>query len=845
MKMLIARSAFRYVYKNPLQSVLSILGIALGVALVVAVDLSNESSERAFELSMESVTGKATHILTSSTNSVQDSIYRYLRVNLGFADCAPVVEETARIASDSNSTYTLLGVDPFAEKDFRGYLNMEASSAFNMEHFITSTGAAVVSKSIADRLHIEPGDTFNINLHGVIKPVFLDAIIKPSPQDAAKLENLIITDISTAQTLTEMPNEISRIDAIIPNDSVYNFLRSKLPIAISINKSESKTTAGEQLTSSFKTNLTAMSMLALIVGIFLIYNAMTFSVVRRKRLIGLLRSIGVTRQEIFRMIIIESIAIGAIGTILGVVAGAWLGGEMVKLVTKTINDMYFSLSVQDSSISTFSIIKGSIAGVLASVIAAVKPAREASRIEPATATRRSAAEVFDSKKIKKYALWGALIFLIGIAILEIPSKNIYLVYIGVFPVIGGSALIVPILTTFFAKLFAKPMAALFGSEGKIAARGVYTQLSRTGIAIAALGISVSSVIGFGLMITSFRNTVIDWLENTLEADIYISVPTTVSRFNDGTFPYEASREVARIPDVERMNVYRETKINYHGKIYHLLAAKVQHFMDGKLLRYDQSYKHSWDLFRNHDNLIVSETFAFKNDAEVGDTTYLPTDLGLKPFRIAAVYTDYSSDIGLVMINYPTFRRYYNDSLLSGMAVYGHKGANIDELKKKIENTLGMERSYIVRSNKSLIKSSVEIFDRTFLVTKVLQLLAIIVSFIGIFSALMALELEKVRELGIMRALGYTPREVRRIILTQTALMGFIAGIISLPLGSLLAYILTLSINRRSFGWTIHFGIYPDILLQALIISVAAALIAGLYPAWKMSKVNISLAVRDE
>ena len=143
------------------------------------------------------------------------------------------------------------------------------------------------------------------------------------------------------------------------------------------------------------------------------------------------------------------------------------------------------------------------------------------------------------------------------------------------------------------------------------------------------------------------------------------------------------------------------------------------------------------------------------------------------------------------------------------------------------------------------EASIEVFDRTFAITAVLRLLATIVAFIGVLSALMALQLERARELAILRATGLTPRQLWQLVTAETGLMGFCAGLFAIPLGIGMALALILVINRRSFGWTLEISVEPMILVQGLLLALIAALLAGLYPAFKMTRTPPALALRVE
>lgn len=213
--------------------------------------------------------------------------------------------------------------------------------------------------------------------------------------------------------------------------------------------------------------------------------------------------------------------------------------------------------------------------------------------------------------------------------------------------------------------------------------------------------------------------------------------------------------------------------------------------------------------------------------------------------MAGVYYDYASDRGIVLMSRNTYLRWWNDPALSGFSLYLGPGADPDKVVELLRRTIGAGRSLSIQSNRALKKISLEIFDRTFLITGVLRLLAGFVAFIGVLSSLMALQLERARELGVLRANGMTPGQVWQLVTTQTGLMGLAAGLLSLPVGLTLAAIMIYIVNHRSFGWTIRMELGPQVLLEALALALAAALLAGLYPAFKMARTSPALALREE
>ncbi len=842
---LIVKSGLRYYQKNLLQLFLSILGIAMGVAVVVAIDLANSSAIRGFDISMETISGKANYQIRGN-EFVDDSLLGYIRHSFPYIKTAPILEKYIKLNVNKPITITFLGLDPFSERYFRNYFN-DANLDFqnSIVKLMTIKSAVIVSNRFAHKYNFKVGDSIAIEVDGVNKKLYLCGILNLTNDEQQKSsENLILSDIAIAQDIFGLKNKISRIDIIAKDDQV-NSIQNFLPKGVNITQADNRASAGKNMTQSFRTNLTAMSLLSIIVGMFLIYNTMTFSVVQRRQYLGLLRSIGVTNNEIFRLIISESILLGIIGTTIGMIAGIFLGNFLIKLVTNTINDMYFVLQVQDVNISTFSLIKGILLGIFATILSAIKPAKEAANVPAGIVLIRSSAETGLIAKSSKMMVYGFIFIVLGVAFLFIPIKNIYISYLGMIPLMIGFSLITPKFIITMIDLILPIFTKLFGSIGKMSARGIKENLSRTTISIAALSIALSAAIGIGSMVSSFRQTVIDWLNYRLNADIYASVPTNVSRFNDGTFPEWVIDSAKSINGVVKMNLYRELQINHKGKIYHLLASKVQPQNFERFVETLYDAETVWKKFRTEEVLLVSESYAFKNNIRPGDSLTIPTDQGYKTFQVIAIYYDYSSDIGLIFINMNVFRKYYNDKLYSGIGLFVNDSTQVDRVAEELREKVSPKLHFLVRTNKSLIRSSVEVFDRTFIITDVLQLLAIVVSFIGIFSAMMALQLEKSRQFAILRANGLTPIQLWKHIIYQTGLMGFISGLLAIPLGILIAYILINIINTRSFGWSISYYFDSIYLIQAVIVGIISAILAGIYPAIKMANTPPALSLRND
>jgi putative ABC transport system permease protein len=877
------KTSYCYLLRHPWQLVLAILGVALGVAVVVSIDLANESARRAFSLSTEAISGRATHQVVGGPSGLDEAVYRQVRIDQRRRESAPLVEGYALAPDQPGLTLRILGVDPLAERPFRPFLagapgndvgaidRTSASTlgtspetdqtsnfrATQMALFL-QPGAALLSADTARVYGLGLNSALRLQLGPDTRTAVIVGLLEPEGDASRRaLDGVLVVDIATAQEWLGMAGKLSRVDLILPDGATGEALAAQLadalPPGARLIRPESRTQALEQMTVAFGLNLSALSLLALVVGMFLIYNTITFSVVQRRGQIGTLRCLGVTQREIFGLVLGEALLIGLVGSLLGVALGIILGRGLVLLVTRTINDLYFAVSVREVAIAALPLFKGFALGVLATLAAAFVPALEATATPPRTVLRRSSYEERIRRTVPLAAAAGATLLLIGAGLLLIPSRDLVLSFGALFMITIGAALVTPLATLLLMQAVRPLLGRAFGLLGHMAARDVVAALSRTSVAIAALMIAVAVTVGVGLMVGSFRETVVRWLDTTLIADVYISPPSRAANQIEMTIPNEVVQRLSMAPGVAGVRRYRTANVDTPTGLTLLIATDVVPARDGRAFQFLSGDTGEILERFGAGEVLISEPLAFRRGLKAGDSLVLYTDRGERSFRIAGVFYDYGSDRGVVMIDLATYRAYWNDTAISSLGLFARPGEDVDALVQQLRGMAapsGMQPEQpgsllFIRSNQALRVTSLEIFDRTFAITTVLQLLATIVAFIGILAALMALQLERARELGVLRANGLTPRQAWGLVISQTGLMGLTAGLLALPVGTMLAAVLVFVINKRSFGWTLLFEPSGTLFAQAVAVAVAAALLAGLYPAWRMARISPALALREE
>lgn len=846
---LLARASRRHLLRHPGQLALSVLGVALGVAVVVAVDLAIQSSREAMRVSTETVAGRATHAVTAAPGGVDEALLAVLRVEAGAWEAAPVVEGIATSPALPGMALRVLGVDPFSEGPFRPYL-AGGGPGVDVSALLTVPGGVVLSSPTAAEAGVEPGDSLPVRVEGRDRRLPVVGLLDPADRMARLgTRDLLVLDVSSAQEILRREGRLDRIDLRVPSgeagDALLARVAALLPEGVRVGERGTRAAALAGMIRAFDLNLTALSLLALVFGMFLIYNAMTFSVVQRRELLGGLRALGVTRRELVAGILREAAWIGAAGAVGGVALGAVMGRGLVRMVTRTINDLYFVVSVDGLSVPPAVLLKGMALGLGATLLAALPPALEAAAAPPRVAQLRSAVESAARRAVPRAAASGLVLFGAGGLLLLVPTRALVVSFAALFLVILGMALLTPLGTVALVGVARPWLARGAGVLGTMASRGVVTALSRTAPAVASLVVAVSVTVGLGVMIQSFRGTLTRWLGATLQADVYVSLPSSQASRAEGTLDPAAVDALTSHPSLAGWSTYRGVELMDRAGPLRLVALDLHPRGEASFDFLEGGGAAAFTAFREEGAVLVSEPFAYRRGLAMGDTLALPVASGEGRYPVAGVFYDYGSDQGVVMMARAAYDRAFEDDGVTSLGLFLDPGADPDAVVRELTASVPPGQAVVIRTNVALRDGSLEVFDRTFRVTAVLRLLAFVVAFVGVLSALMALELERARELGVLRANGLTPGQVWTLVTAQTGLMGAVAGVLSVPVGLVLSWVMIHVVNKRSFGWTLRMDVGPDVLVQAVGLALVGALLAGLYPAWRMSRTSPAAALRGE
>ncbi len=843
---------------NKLRTAVTIVAVALGVAIALSVDLANTTAVSSFASSVNVISNHVNLQVLGVGHGFDERTILRVQAVPGVDYASPTIEDSITIGARVGDAFSgeilrVLGVDLLRPvPGSAGTLATPGGVATEtpaVDPWVLVNGhGAFVSPRVAAAHHWRAGSDFTALAGDRIVHLRVAAVL---PAGIAGIDSSVIfVDIATAQELFNKLGKLDRIDCIVDPDhvaAVAAAVQRVLPPGVRAIEPKVRTSEIMRMLRSFQLNLAALSYIALLVGMYLIYNTVAISVVQRRPEIGTLRALGVRRGQILRTFLAEGALFGTIGSLAGLVLGCVLANFSVAAVSKTVDTLYVSSHADHVVYDPLVLLKALIVGIIVACISSLVPALEAAGTPPAIAMRAQGYERTLPFLARRTAIAGVVLLLVAYAFTFVPA-------IDDVPLFGyGSGLLIIFAGSLFAPLaiegLSRAARALLGSRsaaGELAAANLGSSPVRNSVAVASLMIAIAMTVAVAILIGSFRTTVVAWADDTLKADIFVKPLGLGDASADATFSPSVATTIATIPGVGSVDVFRGLTVPFRGRITNIGATNLSSFAARNKVRYIGQVDAAAIAreLPNSTHVLISEPFATKFGLDTGQTFTFDTPSGPTVFTVAAVYNDYSSDAGVVLMDLGTFRRVYHDSSINSIAVYATPGTDLVKLRDRIVRSVLPLRidSETTRELRTLV---IQIFDRTFAITYALYVISITIAVLGVVSTLFALVLERRREIGLLRYLGLRARDVRRMVYFEAAFIGLLGGVSGVVVGVLLALLLIYVINRQAFGWLIELHMPYDFLLEAVVLVVVAALLAGIYPARVAARIRTTEAVRSE
>lgn len=892
----------RGLVKNKVRSVLTILGIALGVAVMLAINLANASALGRFTESIDLVSGKATlNIVPRFEADIDERELNKLSwLYDEFIKFTPVIDQVVVSAKPPHEVIQLLGLDLFSSKEFRqfdisggnsfasssGDNNSSKNNASADESKVSASASSgaeekelgvndsssgsggsrsgggafeifrrnrvLVGSELAKRENLKVGDNLNLFLNDKEVSCPVAGILNSEGLGKAFAGNVVLMDISCAQELLSMKGRISRIDLIVPPDKIFDInarLTERLPASVAVERPERRGLQVEKMLRSFQYNLTALSLIALLVGMFLIYNTMSISVIRRRWEIGTMRALGASMPVVFSLFMSEAIILGLIGSTLGIAGGVFFAQFALAAVSKTVRALYADQPPGAVIIEPSILLIAFGAGLLLTLVAAWAPSMEAISIPPAEAARRASYERKVERLSPKLALLGCVLLVFGfIASLQPAVAGFpFFGYLAAAMAVFGCAAITPLAMNKLLRLLARLLGSVLGSEGRLAALSLHGALGRTSVAVASLMVGISMMVSLAVMISSFRHTVEAWVQQTLKADLWLEPAGRDVSNRAGRLTPDLVSKIRKVAGIDSVDAFVEYPIEYQGQPANLGAGELDVMIKHGNLMFLNGESSAAVLSRvsGHDAGIISESFSIKHDLKLGDSLTLQSPSGPYQIKIEGVYYDYSSDSGYIVIPRHNFAKHFNDINSTTLAIFLVPNADPESVRQAIFASVPQDSRLNIRTNRELKTQVLRIFDNTFSITYALHAISIAVAILGVMNALFALTMESRRDLGIFKYLGASRSQLGKLVIVQAGLLGSLGNVGGLVIGMALSFLLIHVINKQSFGWTVQFYLPQDFLLQSFALIFVCSILSGLIPARLAEKTPAAEVVRSE
>ena len=880
---LFGRFILRNLAREKTRTVIAVLGIALGVAVMVAVRLANTSVVDSFRAATDAIGGAASLRITGVAGRFDERLLRKAGWLRDFGSVSPVIDAYALLeAGPQEGTQELtlgeaptgeflqvLGVDALSDLPLRRYrllrtnANDREPNARELLDSLTDPHAIVVTQKLARRLGKGIGDRLAL-VFGSTRHEFTIRGLLLDEGPARTLDgNFVLLDIAAAQWVTDRLGLLDRVDIKLNDgidaDQAMARIAERLPDGLRVEYPQDQYGRVETMISAFQFNLAALSAVALLVGLFLIYNTVSISVLARREEIGILQAVGSGRRKVLALFLGEALLLASVGTVLGLGAGVWLAEWAVRATATTVETFYIAEVASNSARATTlapreAVLAAAIALPLA-LLAAALPAWEAASVRPADIVRGADRSVRSLRPPSRHLAlaggFGSLACLLGMAppIGGLPVCG----FLAELAIMFGGAFLVPMLLWAACRIVRGRWARLvpaFRVERDLAGANLAGAIPRISISVAALGVSLAMMVAISIMVGSFRETVVGWLGQTLKADLYVKPVTLTSGVSDALLDEQAVEILRADPAVESVGWFSSRQVAYRGSRIRLGATDFADVLEsGRLLFKEPTDRAILRRDLGPENVILSESFSLRYGIGPGDDVELPTATGMRAFRVAGVYYDYSSNQGTVVLDGSAFARHVEGAdeapQPSSLALYLRPGEDVDRVRSRLLAAVGARQRLFIVGNDNLRGEALRIFDSTFTITYALEVIAVLVAGLGVVATLATLIYERQREIALLRLVGATRKQIRRMVVIEALTIGAVSQIIGIVIGILLAVVLVYVVNVQSYGWTIRFRLPIDFLIQSTFAILAVTAACGLYPATRAADVDAVRLVREE
>jgi putative ABC transport system permease protein len=836
--------SLRYLKRHKLRAFLVLTAVALGVAIFVSSSVTTTSIRASTEETARSLAGKAEWQVTRGMASgVEESLVDRIRARLPNAIAAPVLQSSA-VLYEPRGNLLVLGVDFQSDAMLRLYNVVgNADTAGFAAAFVP--GGIVVTRQFAERNGLKVGSSFTAGTRQGWMRLTITGLLENDGPARAMGGRLGIMELHAAQDLFGRPGFVDRIEV---TGATREQLEQACP-GYDITPAARRSSMVEDALARID-SLVALSVIAVLVGLFIIYNSVQISVVERLKEIGTLRAVGATRKQILAVLLVEWLIVGVVGSALGIAFGLGLARVLIGYTAGVINAIVSIINVDTVRLTPPIVAAALAVGIGATVTATLAAALGAVRTAPVDLLRpygyRMGTRHGTAFKV------GAAVVLLGAVTASLVPVSPVLGLGATALVFVGAPLMLPRIITFVGHSSRRLLQKLLGSVGFLAADNTIKFPQRTALTAATLGGALAMMVAASTVVEGFRTATMRWLDQALPFDLAVmATDFSSSLYNQQPVPPSVAEEVKRTPGVDVVYCARYLFVNVRGADVMLVAIQTEPFLEMHRRRGLSDWAaqiadaRRLPALRSGEGLYMSENFAALFGVRSGESLTLSTPTGPKSFRLLKAVEDYSWPHGVLITDLAVFRRLWKDDALTYVDIFVAPGHAKADVRAAVAEKLKGRDNLFVCDKEEIKKFSEDVLRQSIAVADLQTVIAVVIGFLGIVNSLLINILQRTREIGLLRAVGMTRGQVGRTVVAEGLLVAFAAGLIGV-VGGLAGAWLPLRLYTLSItGYT-----YPIVLpwshvLLSFAVALAVGAVASWLPARRAANVNVLDAVGYE
>ncbi len=824
-----------YFRKHVLRTLLTSAGIVLGVTVLVSMHTANRTILFAFTKTVDRIAGKTELQVTAGEAGFNEDVLERVQGAATVRLAVPAIEAVVDPRLPGQGNLLILGVDMTGDRGLRDY-DMESGEEAEIDDpliFLAQPDSIILSKDFADRNHIATGSRLPLETAEGSRTFTVRGIMKATGLASAFGGNLAVMDIYAAQHMFGRGRTFDRIDlAMKPGVALADCqgeLRQLLGPAFEVQPPSGRGQQFEAMLAGYALMMTIASGFALFIGMFIIYNSFAIAVSQRRSEIGILRALGATQAQIRGLFLGESALLGLLGSALGLAAGMLVARAISAWIGTLIATVY-GVAQHADSVSTDPLVAAvALAiGVGTSVVAGAIPAINAARIDPVKALQKGSAQTFATGEQAWRIALAAVLAAISIgAIAASESRPVF--YAGYGSAIGAAVLLSPLLTRWLSTTLRPILKWLRPVEGALAADSLLQAPRRTAGSVVALMLSVALVVGFSGMARASYQSIVDWMNTTLDPDLFV-LPSQNLDVQTIRFPETMGPEIAALPGVSRVQTLRNVRMSFRDTQVMVVAVDVKSVAETAHL--PPVAGEADDMYRRAaagEGLMISDSLAELQQLSLGDQVELNAPYGTLRLPIVGVVIDYSDQQGAVIMDRQVFVKYWHDDSVNAYRVYTERGAGPD-VRQRILDRYSGRRQVFVMTNDELKGYISKIAGQWFSLTSVQIAVAVLVAILGIVNTLTVSISDRRRELGVLRAVGGLHWQIRRTIWIEALAVSTIGVVLGCALGAVNLYYVLEMVRHDIAGMRLTYQLPVQTLFMLIPIMLGAALVAALWPA---------------